>query len=154
MKTNDILLAYLQRSGVKVKMGRLESEKVQTEEERINNYNLLVLDLKANSAFKNKLIIVIYVLLSVFFVFCLYLFYLVKDDKDKIAYLFGGTVFSILAVITPMIRIWRDKERTDTFLKVLPLLKEDDRLSAVLGFLKLSESNNKMTTKTQVAVDV
>ena len=136
MKTNEILFNYLKNSGVKIDLGATTD---LPKEDLSVGYNSLVSELKANSAFKNKLIAVIYILLVIFFFFCLYLFFLVKDDPDKIAYLFGGSVFSILAVITPMIKIWKDKERTDVFLKVLNFLKEEDRITAVIGFLKLIE---------------
>lgn len=136
MKTNEILYKYLQSSGVKIDLGATTD---LPKEDLSAGYNSLVSELKANSTFKNKLITVIYVLLTFFFFFCLYLFFLMKNDPNKIAYLFGGSVFSILAVITPMIKIWKDKERTDTFLKVLQFLKEEDRITAVMGFLKLSE---------------
>ncbi|XVJ66603.1 MAG: hypothetical protein HEQ40_10755 [Lacibacter sp.] len=136
MNTNKILYDYLKNSGVKIDLGATTD---LPKEDLSAGYNSLVSELKANSTFKNKLIIVIYILLAIFFFFCLYLFFLVKNDPNKIAYLFGGSVFSILAVITPMIKIWKDKEKTDTFLKVLPFLKEEDRITAVMGFLKLSE---------------
>jgi hypothetical protein len=148
MKTKDILYKYLKNSAVKVDLG---AETEIPTEERSRNYDILVSDLRANSIFKRRLIITIYALLSIFFFFCLYLFFLAKDDQDKIAYLFGGTIFSILAVIIPMIKIWKDKERTDTFLKVLPFLKEEDRILAVMGFLKLSESQQKQVVETKVS---
>ncbi|HKR05178.1 MAG TPA: hypothetical protein VJY62_11145 [Bacteroidia bacterium] len=137
MKTNKILYNYLSNSDIKVDLG---ATKELSKEEGSNNYNALKLELEANSSLKNKLIIVIYLVLSIFFFFCLYLFFLVKSDPDKIKYIFGGSVFSILAAITPMINIWKDKERTDTILKVLPFLKEEDRITAIMGFLKLSET--------------
>lgn len=136
MKTNEILYKYLKNSNVKIDLGATTD---LPKENLSAGYSALILELNANSSFKNKLIIVIYILLGLFFFFCLYLFFLVKDDPDKIAYLFGGSVFSILAVVTPMIKIWKDKERTDTFLKVLHFLKEEDRITAVMGFLKLNE---------------
>lgn len=137
MTTDKILYNYLKTAGVKIDLG---AAKDLPKENLSAEYNALVQDLKSNSSFKNKLIIVIYSLLIIFFIFCLVLFFLEKDYPDKIAYLFGGSVFSILTIIKLMIKVWKDKEKTDTLLKVLPFLKEEDRITAVIGFLKLSET--------------
>ena len=135
MNTQSILREYLRQSGIVTHFGPEEEMLKEAKKAPGPEDDKIVERLEKNIRTNTKLVIVMYCALGALLIFCMVLVEQFRNQPNVITRLFGGSIFSILAIVFAMRRIWLDKIQSENILSILPELSKEQKLKVIMAYL-------------------
>lgn len=107
-------------------LGKTESLKVSKEDKK-----RLILQLEEEAKFNNRMIIAIIILHFLLFALAVFLVLYYRDSPEKINFVLGGSVLSLMVIMYSLIRLWKVKVANDNLRAILPNLSPEQAMVVV-----------------------